>query len=68
MTREEVAKVTGLRLDIVDDLYERAAGYARHKAMRCGKDGAYIELLIPDVLREMAYSRMTIRLMEERDG
>jgi hypothetical protein len=70
----EVEKEMGFEID--EDLFEYAKQYARRKlevanksaGRAWGEDGygdEYLSLLIPDVIREMAFSEYTIRRSTE---
>lgn len=70
----EVEKEMGFKID--EDLFEYAKQYARRKlevanksaGRAWGEDGygdEYLSLLIPDVIREMAFSEYTIRRSTE---
>lgn len=70
----EVEKEMGFEID--EDLFEYAKQYARRKlevanksaGREWGEDGygdEYLALLIPDVIREMAFSEYTIRRSTE---
>lgn len=70
----EVEKTLGVEID--EELFEYAKQYARRKlevanrsaGRAWGEDGygdEYLSLLIPDVIREMAFSEYTIRRSTE---
>lgn len=70
----EVEKTLGVEID--EELFEYAKQYARRKlevanksaGREWGEDGygdEYLALLIPDVIREMAFSEYTIRRSTE---
>lgn len=70
----EVEKALGVEID--EELFEYAKQYARRKlevanksaGRAWGEDGygdEYLSLLIPDVIREMAFSEYTIRRSTE---
>ena len=70
----EVEKMLGVEID--EELFEYAKQYARRKlevanksaGRAWGEDGygdEYLSLLIPDVIREMAFSEYTIRRSTE---
>lgn len=70
----EVEKTLGVEID--EELFEYAKQYARRKlevanksaGRAWGEDGygdEYLSLLIPDVIREMAFSECTIRRSTE---
>lgn len=70
----EVEKTLGVEID--EELFEYAKQYARRKlevanksaGRAWGEDGygdEYLSLLIPDVIREMAFSEYTIRQSTE---
>lgn len=70
----EVEKTLGVEID--EELFEYAKQYARRKlevanksaGRAWGEDGygdEYLPLLIPDVIREMAFSEYTIRRSTE---
>ena len=70
----EVEKAMGVEID--EELFEYAKQYARRKlevanksaGRAWGEDGygdEYLSLLIPDVIREMAFSEYTIRRSTE---
>lgn len=70
----EIEKTLGVEID--EELFEYAKQYARRKlevanksaGRAWGEDGygdEYLSLLIPDVIREMAFSEYTIRRSTE---
>lgn len=51
---------------ISDQEFEESRQYAEMKAKACGKDESYVLLLIPDVISERDFSRITFERFREK--
>jgi hypothetical protein len=68
MTCKELSKASGLSLEVVAGVYIDAVVYAERKALKAGKGLGYVDILLPDVAREMAYSRATLQINNKTEG
>lgn len=69
MTRLELCRELGVAdEDISQQEYTEALRYTTRKAALAGKDESYVDLLLPDVVKERAFSRLTMILYIEMSG